>query len=121
MPVVRDYQKLSEKQQFSYYGLEGYIMARTLVEGLKRAGKDLTREKLIVSQAKLKRDEGRAAGLRIAIEAYCEAVGIALDETANAANALKISRNDSRIGVFVIPTDEEQVIADEGWSALAKI
>lgn len=47
VPVVRDYQKLSEKQQFSYYGLEGYIMARTLVEGLKRAGKDLTRDKLI--------------------------------------------------------------------------
>jgi ABC-type branched-subunit amino acid transport system substrate-binding protein len=47
VPVVRDYQKLSEKQQFSYYGLEGYIMARTLVEGLKRAGKDLTREKLV--------------------------------------------------------------------------
>ncbi len=33
------------------------------------------------ARAKLKRDEGRAAGLRIAIEAYCEAVGIALDET----------------------------------------
>lgn len=47
VPVVRDYQKLSEKQQFSYYGLESYIMARTLVEGLKRAGKDLTREKLV--------------------------------------------------------------------------
>jgi len=47
VPVVRDYQKLSEKQQFSYYGLEGYIMARTLVEGLKRAGKDLTRDKLV--------------------------------------------------------------------------
>ena len=28
VPVVRDYQKLSEKQQFTYYGLEGYIMAR---------------------------------------------------------------------------------------------
>ena len=47
VPVVRDYQKLSEKQQFTYYGLEGYIMARTLVEGLKRAGKDLTRDKLV--------------------------------------------------------------------------
>ena len=49
VPVVRDYQKLSEKQQFTYYGLEGYIMARTLVEGLKRAGKDLTRDKLIAA------------------------------------------------------------------------
>lgn len=47
VPVVRDYQKLSDKRQFTYYGLEGYIMARTLVEGLKRAGKDLTRDKLV--------------------------------------------------------------------------
>lgn len=46
-PIVRDYQKLSDKQNYSYYGLEGYVMARTLVEGLKRAGKDLSREKLI--------------------------------------------------------------------------
>jgi ABC-type branched-subunit amino acid transport system substrate-binding protein len=27
--------------------MEGYLMARTLVEGLKRAGRDLNREKLI--------------------------------------------------------------------------
>ena len=47
VPIVRDYQKLSEKQQYSYYGMEGYIMARTLVEGLKRAGKDLSRDKLV--------------------------------------------------------------------------
>jgi ABC-type branched-subunit amino acid transport system substrate-binding protein len=49
VPVVREYQKLSEKGVFSYYGTEGYIMARTMVEGLKRAGKDLTREKLVTA------------------------------------------------------------------------
>ena len=58
--------------------------------------------------------------VRAGVCARLQWLGIALDDTANAANALKISRNDSRIGVFVIPTDEEQVIADEGWSALAK-
>lgn len=49
-PVVRDYQKLASKPgSYSYYGLEGYLMAKTLVEGLKRAGKDLTRDKLVSS------------------------------------------------------------------------
>ena len=47
-PVVREYQKLAAKPgSYSYYGIEGYLMARTLVEGLKRAGRDLNREKLI--------------------------------------------------------------------------
>jgi ABC-type branched-subunit amino acid transport system substrate-binding protein len=47
VPVVRDYQKLSDKGAYSYYGMEGYLMARTMIEGLKRAGKDLSREKLV--------------------------------------------------------------------------
>jgi ABC-type branched-subunit amino acid transport system substrate-binding protein len=47
VPVVRDYQKLSPKANYSYYGMEAYLMARTMVEGLKRAGKDLSREKLV--------------------------------------------------------------------------
>lgn len=47
-PVVREYQKLASKPgSYSYYGLEGYLMARTLVEGLKRTGKELSREKLV--------------------------------------------------------------------------
>lgn len=47
-PIVREYQKLATKPgSYSYYGMEGYLMARTLVEGLKRAGRDLTREKLL--------------------------------------------------------------------------
>lgn len=49
VPVVRDYQKLSDKGAYSYYGMEGYLMARTMIEGLKRAGKDLSREKLVSS------------------------------------------------------------------------
>ena len=31
----------------SFVGLEGYLNARILAEGLKRAGKDITREKFI--------------------------------------------------------------------------
>jgi len=46
--VVREYQKLIGKSaSYSYYGLEAYLMARTLVEGLKRTGKELSREKLV--------------------------------------------------------------------------
>ena len=50
VPVVRDYQKLvGGKNGFSYYALEGFLMARVMVEGLKRAGRDLTRDKLVSS------------------------------------------------------------------------
>jgi ABC-type branched-subunit amino acid transport system substrate-binding protein len=49
VPVVRDYQKLSDKGAYSYYGMEGYLMARTMIEGLKRAGRDLSRDKLVSS------------------------------------------------------------------------
>lgn len=48
VPVVREYQKLAAKPgSYSYYGLEAYLMARTMVEGLRRSGRDLTREKLV--------------------------------------------------------------------------
>lgn len=49
VPVVRDYQKVADKSNFSYYGMEGYLMARTMIDGLKHAGRDLTRTKLIDS------------------------------------------------------------------------
>lgn len=46
-PVVREYQKLVAKPAtYTYYGMEGYLMARTLVEGLRRAGRELSRDKL---------------------------------------------------------------------------
>lgn len=47
-PLVRDYQKLIGKQgKPTYFGLEGFAMAKVLVEAIRKAGKDLTREKLI--------------------------------------------------------------------------
>lgn len=49
-PAVREYQKLVAKPgSYSYYGMEAYLMARTMVEGLKRAGKDLSRDKLVTA------------------------------------------------------------------------
>lgn len=49
-PLVRDYQKLLKSQgisEFDYGSMEGYVAARVFVEGLKRAGRDLTREKFV--------------------------------------------------------------------------
>ena len=51
--VVKDYQQAlsasTGKENYSFTSLEGYIAARVLVEGLRRAGKDLTREKFIAA------------------------------------------------------------------------
>lgn len=40
-------------------------------------------------------------------------LGVELDPAANDSNALKISTSASRIAVYVVPTDEEQMIAEE--------
>ncbi len=40
-----------------------------------------------------------------------EILGIAVDERRNAANAPVISTEDGRVGIRVIPTDEESLIA----------
>jgi len=51
-PLVRDYQKLLKSDgitEFDYSSMEGYVAARVFVEGLKRAGRDLTREKLVTA------------------------------------------------------------------------
>lgn len=47
-------------------------------------------------------------------------LGLKLDDAANASNAEIISAADSKIAAFVIPTDEEQVIADEAASLLSE-
>lgn len=48
--IARDYQRIASKPgTYSYYGMEAYLMARTMAEGLRRAGKDLSREKLVTA------------------------------------------------------------------------
>jgi len=50
LAVTRDYQELVRKagrSDYSFTELEGYIAARVLAEGLRRAGKELTRDKLV--------------------------------------------------------------------------
>lgn len=51
--------------------------------------------------------------IRAGICRRLEWMGIQVDEAANASNALTISGPDSRISVHVVPTNEEQVIAQE--------
>lgn len=51
VPVVREYQKLTVakngKENYSFTSLEGFIAAKVMVEGLRRAGREPTRERLI--------------------------------------------------------------------------
>jgi ABC-type branched-subunit amino acid transport system substrate-binding protein len=50
-PIVREYQQASDrllgKKDYSYTSLESFIAAKVLVEGIRRAGRDLTRESLL--------------------------------------------------------------------------
>jgi acetate kinase len=52
-----------------------------------------------------------SSGIRTRIVAKLAWLGAVLDGAANAAHATRISRPDSRVAVYVIPTDEELMIA----------
>ena len=50
--IVKEYQGVMTKAgttDFNFSSLEGFIVGKVMVEGLKRAGKDLTREKLVAA------------------------------------------------------------------------
>ncbi len=53
LPVVREYLRLlqaaGKQNDFDYASIEGFIAAKSFVEGLRRAGKDLTRERLVTA------------------------------------------------------------------------
>jgi branched-chain amino acid transport system substrate-binding protein len=56
--VVKEYQQQlaasTRKQEYSFTSLEGFIAAKVLVEGLRRAGNDLTRERFIAAMEQLR-------------------------------------------------------------------
>ncbi len=54
--------------------------------------------------------------IRAAVCGHLSWLGVAIDPVANAANATRIEAPDARVAVLVIPTDEEQVIAEETCS-----
>lgn len=50
--IVKEYQDVMTKAgntDFNFSSLEGYIVGKVMVEGMRRAGKDLTREKLVTA------------------------------------------------------------------------
>ncbi|HYS56826.1 MAG TPA: ABC transporter substrate-binding protein, partial [Burkholderiales bacterium] len=50
--IVKEYQEVMTKAgntDFNFSSLEGFIVGKVMVEGLRRAGKNLTREKLIAA------------------------------------------------------------------------
>ncbi len=53
VPVVREYQKLvvakTGKEAYSFTSLEGFIAAKVMVEGLRRAGREPTRDRLVTA------------------------------------------------------------------------
>jgi branched-chain amino acid transport system substrate-binding protein len=52
VPLVREYQQLMVKagqKDFTFSTVEGFLAAKIFVEGLKRAGRDLNRDKLIAA------------------------------------------------------------------------
>jgi ABC-type branched-subunit amino acid transport system substrate-binding protein len=61
VPVVKDYQAAAKKAgftDFNFSAMEGYLTAKVMVEGLKRTGKDLTREKFVDAMEKMEADLG---------------------------------------------------------------
>jgi len=53
--VVREYQQLIAQGDadpahlYSYSGIEGYVTIKLMIEALRRTGRDLTREKMILT------------------------------------------------------------------------
>jgi branched-chain amino acid transport system substrate-binding protein len=56
VPVVKEYQQLSAKagnKDFNFGAIEGFLVAKVFVEGVKRTGKNLTREGFIDAMEKM--------------------------------------------------------------------
>ncbi|HVJ23440.1 MAG TPA: ABC transporter substrate-binding protein, partial [Burkholderiales bacterium] len=56
VPVVKEYQQLAKKSGFPDYNfsaLEGFLSAKVMVEGLRRAGRNPTREGLVEALEKM--------------------------------------------------------------------
>jgi len=58
------------------------------------------------------------AETRAAVCAGCDWLGVALDDAANSGGAPLVSASDSRVGVYVIPTNEELEIARNAWRVI---
>jgi acetate kinase len=59
-----------------------------------------------------------SAPVRAAVCARLATLGVKLDEEANAAGRPRISTMDSKFSIWVIPTNEELMIADHAWALI---
>jgi acetate kinase len=57
----------------------------------------------------------RSAPVRAALCHKLARLGVTLDEQANASHGPRISTSDSAVSVWVIPTNEELMIAHHTW------
>ena len=56
VPVVREYHRLSAKagnKDYNFSAMEGFLVAKVFVEGLRRTGKNLTRESFVDAMEKM--------------------------------------------------------------------
>jgi acetate kinase len=61
-----------------------------------------------------------AAAIRAAICGACAWLGVRLDEAANAAHRTRVATRDSRVGAYVIRTDENLMIARHASALLRR-
>jgi acetate kinase len=61
-----------------------------------------------------------SASIRARVAEKMAWLGVAVDQEANAAGKLLISRPDSKVSVYVVPTNEELMIAQHTFSLLQK-
>ena len=57
VPVVKEYQLLSQKagiKEIDFGAIEGFLVAKVFIEGLKRTGKNVTREAFIAEMEKMR-------------------------------------------------------------------
>jgi ABC-type branched-subunit amino acid transport system substrate-binding protein len=56
VPIVKEYQQLMTRaghKEFTFSTIEGFVAAKVFVEGLRRTGRDLTRDKFIAALEKM--------------------------------------------------------------------
>lgn len=68
-PFVREYRQAADKagQTYSYTALEGYMAARSFAEALRRVGRDINREKLVIALESL--GDWDAGGMKLGYSA----------------------------------------------------
>jgi ABC-type branched-subunit amino acid transport system substrate-binding protein len=61
LPIVKEYQQVAKKAGFADYNfsaMEGFLVAKVMVEGLRRTGRNLDREKFVDAMEKMDVDLG---------------------------------------------------------------